>query len=393
MKSHAFRVFHLAALLFWIGLLTARAHQAGLSTVLVQLGTNRLTAQLTFAWPELEALTPMDANHDRELSDGEFAAARPFLLKHGEPALAFESDGRMLALTAPIEVQREDTNGLRFSFTFEFPATRVLTLNSEILAELPRTHRQIVTVLRADGSSLGEAVLDRDRPSVDVPQFTLTQKKQLHGVRDFLVLGVEHILTGWDHLAFLFGLLVIGGGLRDAIKIITSFTVAHSLTLVLATFNVINIPSSYVEPLIAASIVYVGFENILRHDFHNRWMLTFAFGLIHGCGFASVLREMGLGANGTSVVTPLVCFNLGVEAGQLALAAVMLPLIWKLKPKFPKRWLPVTSVGLILIGSYFLVDRLWPRTDVAPGPLKQAGQGTPAVHREMAASAGTSNLN
>ena len=380
MKSCATQLFFLTLLLSWLCLIpAARAHQPGLSTVQVNLGSNRLTAQLIFAWPELEALVPMDANHDRELSDAEFAAARSTLLKKGEPAIAFESDGRMLSLQAPVEVHREDTNGLRFNFIFEFPATRVLTLNSEILAELPRTHRQIVTVLRADGTSLGEAVLEFDRPSVDVPLFALTGQKQLNGVRDFLVLGVEHILTGWDHLAFLLGLLVIGGGLRDAIKIITSFTVAHSLTLVLATLNVINIPSSYVEPLIAASIVYVGFENVVRRNFSKRWMLTFGFGLIHGCGFASVLREMGLGANGTSVVTPLICFNLGVEAGQLAIAAVMLPLIWKLKPRFPKRWLPVTSAGLILIGSYFLVDRLWPRSEGGTAPMKSSGQGTPAV--------------
>ena len=92
----------------------------------------------------------------------------------------------------------------------------------------------------------------------------------------------------------------------------------------------------------------------------KRWMLTFAFGLIHGCGFASALREAGVGAHGTSVITPLVCFNLGVELGQLAIAAIALPIIWKLKPTFPKRWIPITSVVLIVIGSYFLVQRVWP---------------------------------
>jgi hypothetical protein len=99
----------------------------------------------------------------------------------------------------------------------------------------------------------------------------------------------------------------------------------------------------------------------VRTNFDRRWMLTFAFGLIHGCGFASVLRELGIGSNGSSVVTPLVCFNLGVEIGQLAIATLLLPLIWKLKSIFPKRWIPVTAVGLILVGSYFLTDRVWPR--------------------------------
>jgi hydrogenase/urease accessory protein HupE len=341
--------------------ITVRAHQPGLSSVFLDLGSNRLTAQLILAWQELEDAVPMDGNRDRTLSDEEFAAAKARLLKLGEPALSFESDGRMLALKSPVEVRRdgEDTTGIQFQFTFEFPPTQVLSITSEIIAELQRGHSQIVTVRRS-GVTLLETVLDRNKPTVEIPLATLQENKPPSSARQFLILGIEHIVTGWDHLAFLFGLLVVGGKLRDAVKIITSFTLAHSLTLALATFNVINIPSRIVEPLIAASIVYVGIENIVRDNFSKRWMLTFAFGLIHGCGFASVLREMGIGTHGTSVVTPLVWFNIGVETGQLAIAAVMLPLIWKLKPAFPKRWVPAASVGLIVIGSYFLVQRVWP---------------------------------
>jgi len=337
-----------------------RAHQPGLSTLFVDLGTNRIAAQLVLAWQELEEIVPLDSNRDRALSDEEFAAARTKLLKVGEPAISIVSDGRMLSLKNPIEVRRDDPTGIRFDFVFESMPTRVLTVTSEIISDLQKGHSQIVTIRSASGVTLGEAVLERDKPSVDVPLFALKERPMPSPVRQFLSLGVEHIVTGWDHLAFLFGLLVIGGKLRDAVKIITSFTLAHSLTLALATLNVINIPSRYIEPLIAASIIYVGFENIVRNNFSKRWMLTFAFGLIHGCGFASVLRELGLGANGTSVVTPLVCFNLGVELGQLAIAAVMLPLIWKFKLLFPKRWVLATSIALIVIGSYFLVERVWP---------------------------------
>ena len=364
MPLHPSRLVRRSVLLLLTGgAFLARAHQPGLSTVFVDLGSNRISAQVIVAWQELENAVPLDSNRDRALSDEEFAAAKTRLRQLAEVAVSIESDGRMLALKAPAEVQREDTTGLRFNLLFEFPPTRVLTIHSEIIAELQRGHSQIVTVRSANPAgtnTLGEYVLERDKPVVDVPLFALEGKEPRSAVSQFLLLGVEHILTGWDHLAFLFGLLVIGGTLKDSVKIITSFTLAHSLSLALATLNIISIRSSIVEPLIAASIVYVGFENILRDNFSKRWMLTFAFGLIHGCGFASALREVGVGANGSSVVTPLVCFNLGVEAGQLAIAAVMLPLIWKLKPAFPKRWLPVTSVGLIVIGSYFLIQRVWP---------------------------------
>ena len=348
------------ALLILCAASNALAHQPGLSTVLVDLGSNHIGVQIILAWQEFEDFAPLDADRDRALSDDEFASAKARLLKVAESALEIDSDGRMLALTKPPQVQREDTTGIRFNLDYEFPATQVLTITSEIISDLQRGHSQIVTIRSRTGVELGNAVLDREKPSVDVPLFALKEKPAAAPIRQFLTLGIEHIVTGWDHLAFLFGLLVVGGKLRDAVKIITSFTLAHSLTLALATLNVINLPSRIVEPLIAASIVYVGFENIVRDNFSKRWMLTFAFGLIHGCGFASALREIGVGANGTSVVTPLVCFNLGVEAGQLAIAAVMLPLIWKLKPSFPKRWGPATSVGLIIIGSYFLVQRVWP---------------------------------
>jgi hydrogenase/urease accessory protein HupE len=353
--------------LFWMGWVSVlacavtHAHQPGLSTVFVDLGTNRLTAELVLAWQELEDAVPLDGNHDRTLSEDELSTAKARLIRLAEGALSFESDGRMLSLKAPPEVRRDtnDATGIHFQLIFELPPTQILTITSDIIAELQRGHSQILTVRRA-GVTLLETVLERNKPTVELPLAQLQEQKPASPIRQFLMLGIEHIVTGWDHLAFLFGLLVVGGKLRDAVKIITSFTLAHSLTLALATLNIINIPSRIVEPLIAASIVYVGFENIVRDNFSKRWMLTFAFGLVHGCGFASVLREMGIGTHGTSVVTPLVWFNVGVEMGQLAITAIMLPLIWKLKPAFPKRWVPATSVGLIVIGSYFLVQRVWP---------------------------------
>jgi hydrogenase/urease accessory protein HupE len=360
--SHLRRLSHPAVLLL-ISLVagTAHAHQPGLSTLFIDLGSNRISAQLIVAWQELQGAVPLDGNGDRTLGDDEFAAAKDRLISLGESSMSLESDGRMLSLKAPVEVRRDDVTGLRFNLVFEFPPTTVLTLHSEIISELQRGHRQIVTIRNPDTSTLGEAVLERDKPTLDVPLADSAGTKLASPARAYFLLGIEHIVAGWDHLAFLFGLLAVGGKLRDAVKIITSFTVAHSLTLALATFHWINIPSSVVEPIIAASIIYVAFENIVRDNFRKRWLLTFAFGLIHGCGFASVLRELGVGADGTGVARPLIFFNLGVEAGQLVIAAIMLPIIWRLKATFPKRWVPVASAVLIVIGSYFLVATVWPR--------------------------------
>jgi len=175
-------------------------------------------------------------------------------------------------------------------------------------------------------------------------------------------MGIRHIWTGYDHLLFLFGLLLVTRNFASAVKIITCFTIAHSITLAVATLSLVHVSSRIVEPLIAASIVYVGVENLFRGDDpKGRWILTFAFGLIHGFGFASVLRELGVGANGGSIGVPLVSFNLGVEIGQIVIAGLILPVIWKLRanPWFLRRWVPVGSVAVTLLGSYWFVQRVW----------------------------------
>jgi hypothetical protein len=151
-------------------------------------------------------------------------------------------------------------------------------------------------------------------------------------VRDYLVLGIEHIFTGYDHLAFLFGLLAVAGfdklrsGLRYVLGVVTAFTVAHSLTLISAGLGWFRLPSSYVEPAIALSIAYVAVENLLVAQPRHRWLETFGFGLVHGFGFASVLRDIGLPPRG--LVLSLLSFNVGVEAGQLAVVSLVAPALY-----------------------------------------------------------------
>jgi hypothetical protein len=161
---------------------------------------------------------------------------------------------------------------------------------------------------------------------------------------------------------FLFALLVVTRNFGAAVKIITCFTLAHSITLGAATLDLVRMPGRLVEPLIAATIVYVGVENVWkRGDPHGRWLLTFVFGLIHGFGFASVLRELGVSAR-SGVAMPLFSFNLGVELGQLAVAAVALPIIWQLRKHetFVRRGVPACSVLVALLGAFWFVQRVWP---------------------------------
>lgn len=177
----------------------------------------------------------------------------------------------------------------------------------------------------------------------------------------FVWLGVEHIWTGYDHLLFLLALLAVCASFRASVRVISCFTLGHSLTLVLATLDWVNVTARLAEPLIAASIVYVGVENLVRRgaEPRGRGALTFGFGLIHGFGFASVLRELGVGVNGSGLALPLFSFNLGVELGQIAIAAVVLPLLWQLRKQewFLRRGVPAISALVALAGLYWLVAR------------------------------------
>ncbi len=138
----------------------------------------------------------------------------------------------------------------------------------------------------------------------------------------FVTLGIDHILSGYDHMLFLLSLLMLGGSLRQLIKIVTAFTVAHSVTLSLAVLNIVALPSRVVESAIALSIIYVALENVWRGSasLRQRWLVTFGFGLVHGLGFASALQEMHLPQ--ANVVASLVGFNVGVEIAQIAVVSL-----------------------------------------------------------------------
>jgi hydrogenase/urease accessory protein HupE len=337
---------------------SAFAHDPGLSAVDVRVDGNNAVARLTFARDEIAMIAPMDADRDGGITQPEFDAARSRLESLAKESFALSVDGKG-ASPAAVAVSLDDSGAIHFDLEFPLPQGSGLTLRSLLIDKLARGHRQFLALRDAKGNIQAQRMLDATNSSFELNLAAL-QISQLRprAFWDFFPLGIEHILLGFDHLAFLFALLIAGGKLREAAKIITSFTVAHSITLALATLEVIVIPAKVVEPLIAASIIYVGLENILRREIERRWLLTFAFGLIHGFGFASALRDLGVGA-GVKAVAPLLSFNLGVEIGQVAIAAIALPMIWKLRqqPRFVIRYVPACSVLVALAGAYWLIER------------------------------------
>ena len=218
-------------------------------------------------------------------------------------------------------------------------------------------HKTFVNVYE-DGA-LTQAILDRTKTSFEY--FAGTRQGRLAVVRKFLPAGIHHILIGPDHLLFLIGLLLLGGTIGRLLLIVTGFTVAHSITLSLAAMDLVSAPASIIEPAIALSIVYVGVDNLMvRKGRDLRPWIALAFGLIHGFGFANVLREMDLPSR--ALGWSLLSFNVGVELGQLAVvgvAAAVLAAIRSWNPEVSRRVAIAGSIAVIAAGGFWFVERVF----------------------------------
>jgi hydrogenase/urease accessory protein HupE len=338
-----------------------RAHEPGLSSALLSWKTDHVELALTFAVADMDNLFALDNDADGKISPLEFGYSKARLASAVSNIVELQIDGQKLA-SAEQSVRMDDQNNVEFLIRYPGAGTN-LTYRCAILHQLPRAHRQIATFKDIQGNVIAERLLKQDSDTLSFPEAeslaSAGAPKQT--VTGFLTLGIEHILTGYDHLLFLFALLLVTRQFLSALKIITCFTVAHSITLAVASFNLMNVSPRIVEPLIAVTIIYVAVENILlRREPKARWLLTFAFGLIHGFGFAGVLRELGVGRDGSGIAVPLFSFNLGVELGQIVVAAIVLPFIWRFSknPTFLSRWVPALSVIIALAGGFWLVQRV-----------------------------------
>ena len=350
----------------------ARAHDPGISTVQGQVTASAIELVAGFAPADVQQLVPAESRASGKMTPAEFVAVKP-LLDALAPQLWEARAGGVGLVPRDPRVQLLAGDNVSFTVTFPRPpaGTDKIILRATQLGSLPPGHRQFVIIGDAQGMTITKKLLSAKDDTIEVP---LTVGPALAaGPRQpyessaptfwgFVRLGVEHIWTGYDHLLFLFALLVVCRSFKSIVAIITCFTLAHSTTLALATLNVVNLPSRFTEPAIAATIVFVGLENLIKRGAEppGRWALTFGFGLIHGFGFASVLRELGVGEGGTSIAMPLFTFNAGVELGQIAIASVVLPIVWRLRKNeiFVSRGVPVLSALVAAAGLYWFCKRV-----------------------------------
>jgi hydrogenase/urease accessory protein HupE len=337
---------------------SAWAHDPGLSSATIIVGDNQIDVLLGFAKKDAESFAAADANHPPG-----FAAIKAQLEALAGRELQLRLDAVPVVPNETISSLKDDQN-INIRLRFHRIGAAHLRFVSMVFERLPFGHREFVSIQLANGTTLGEAMLSERENSVEIGLPASAKpavSNQSHSFLTFLALGVEHILTGYDHLLFLFALLMVCRDLRSIATVISCFTIAHSITLALAALDIVKLSPRIVEPMIAASIAYVGIENLIRGDAPKwRWLITFSFGLVHGLGFADALKEFGIGSGQFGIVLPLVGFNLGVEIGQLAVAAIILPILWRLRrhPIFVRQWVPGCSVFVALAGSYWMIERI-----------------------------------
>lgn len=227
-----------------------------------------------------------------------------------------------------------------------------LVLNYHMfLDDTDPSHANYATV-KLDGEQQ-EAVLSYESRELEIGEVNF-----IKNITQFFALGLEHIFTGYDHILFVISLLFGAKTIKNIFSLVTAFTIAHSVTLALATLDIVQLPGRFVESAIALSIVYVALINIFNPDSKHQPWLAFAFGLIHGFGFAGILSEMRL--DGSHLVYSLLSFNIGIEIGQVIIVSLVFPiLLWLKKLTFkPIKWvIPGSSVAILAFGLVWFIER------------------------------------
>jgi hypothetical protein len=352
--------------------LPAWAHKPSDSYLTLKVAEDRISGQWDIALRDIDFAIGLDADGDGNITWGEVRARHADIAAYALARLTIEGDGARCAVVPGEQLVDQHTDGAYTVIALEVNCPKPpaeLALSYRLFADLDPQHRGLLN-LEARGVSR-TAVLG---PHAPTQRFDLASASRLDQFLAYAREGVWHIWIGYDHILFLLSLLLpavlvwqrggwqpaerLRDGLVDVLKIVTSFTVAHSITLSLATLGIVSLPSRWVESAIAASVVLAALNNIVPVFRGRRWTVAFGFGLIHGFGFASVLADLGLPQN--ALLLALVGFNVGVEAGQLAIVSVFLPLAFALRRTvLYRRWIFTSgSVLIALIAGMWLAERV-----------------------------------
>lgn len=343
-----------------LGAGVARAHDADIIYTQVQrtrADASEVRVLLTMTPSTLLRVLPADADGDGTVSQADLDARRAALEVGLWDALPLTAGGA--PCTRKQHAAREHaTYYLELTATYQCPPG-ALRQTYTVLSLLPPNYRVVLGTFSGEG---GQLFADAQQPTLEIPEQggPATPSVVSPGLGGWIQLGMKHIFQGFDHLAFLLALLLVGGSLKRVLWMVTSFTVAHSITLGATALGFILLDpqlTRWVEAAIAVSIIYVAAENLLLREHRHRALITFLFGLIHGFGFASALGAYGLGAQ---VASSLLGFNLGVELGQAVIVMALLPLVRLIqrRPKVNLWTVRVLSSVILCAGAAWLLQRL-----------------------------------
>lgn len=336
----------------------AFTHPAPFSYLDVRLSGNSIQGTLV--------LHDFDVAHELNLATAD-SLLDPAMLPRYAPAITALVRERLRMNADGADVQweitgvrpRPDRTAVEVSYRIQLRAAVGRLRIDAALFPYDPAHQTFVNIYEADVLTT-QQVLSAGRPSMEY--YTGGRQGAFAVFKEFTRAGIHHIAIGPDHILFIIGLLLLGGSVLRLLGIVSAFTVGHSITLSLAALNIVAPPARIVEPAIALSIVYVGADNLLSTEGARdvrAWIALF-FGLVHGFGFASVLREIGLPTRALGI--SLFSFNLGVEIGQAILVVVVATLLALLRSRSPIRARQVAtfaSVVVTLAGAYWFVERIW----------------------------------
>ncbi|WP_136604312.1 HupE/UreJ family protein [Paenibacillus dokdonensis] len=383
------------AIVFALGSFNRQADAHAYSASYTTLDISKSRIEMTYSLDELSVIELVGGDMDQNgmLDEQEFDAVKERLLKVLEQDIAFKIDNQPQAWS-DVESLVMDRQGdaTKAILKLRFPSatsSQPMSLTDRLYVNNKATANYVDLVTIHYGSQKSTAALsgsnrmwamqltdneyanlsqdgqtaqqdtanapDGEKPAVENAGDT---SQAYTGWLSFFTLGMNHILSGYDHLLFLFSLLIARQTFKQYAAMITAFTVAHSITLTLTVLGFINVPAIIVEPAIALSICFVAIDNMIRERVSYRWVLTFIFGLIHGMGFADILKEMDIPRSELAV--DLVSFNLGIETVQLIMIAILLPLLALLhRWKYSRRTVLGCSAVAFALGGIWLVQRLF----------------------------------
>ncbi|MCG2593410.1 HupE/UreJ family protein [Ramlibacter sp. XY19] len=365
----------LAAFLLLLAL-PAWAHKPSDSYLTLRGDENAVSVRWDIALRDLDYVLQLDRDGNGELSWGEVRQRAADIEKLATSRLVLSSQGEScpLANAGPLQLEHH-SDGTYAVLSLKATCPRLqqaLQVEYSLLFDVDPTHRGLVQWMPVAGAPASAFVFSTDSARQQLP---LQATSAWETLRQYVVEGIWHIWIGFDHILFLVALLLPAvlvrqpGGwtpspslkrsVLEVLKVVTAFTLAHSITLSLAVLGVVTLPSRFVESVIAASVIVAALNNLRGTVDRRRWVMAFVFGLVHGFGFASVLADLGLPQGALALA--LVGFNLGVEIGQLAIVAAFLPAAYLLRGTAFYRIgvLRVGSLAVAVLASWWLIERMF----------------------------------